>query len=347
LDIRWERSLGPQLQTYRCTTLSDALGKDEMLKLETKADLNRLIVEGITESLTLDYKGSLALAKNNKARDELCKDVSAFANSAGGQIVYGIEEDKNAPTKLDDGADPSITKEWIEQILDSRIQPRIDGLVITPIQLAKGFGFVLTIPQATSRAPHQAPNKKYYKRQNFQSSPMEDYEIRDTLRRATTPVLQVMLSIGTNSTAQLQFAPQQEISKPLTLSVLVTNRSPQPAHHAVVYLGLDVDFGVPVNVGFDRTGAPTGHSTDQKMWFVKRFTSPPEQPIFQEATPNPLGLNFFIATKFVNSSYFDITTVVQTPGYTSTDYWAIACNSGLLKLYGPNDPNWTSPRARR
>ncbi len=27
LDIRWERSLGPQLQAYRCTTLSDALGR--------------------------------------------------------------------------------------------------------------------------------------------------------------------------------------------------------------------------------------------------------------------------------------------------------------------------------
>ncbi len=311
-----------------------------MLKLETLAGLQKLIADGVAESLTLDYKASPSLGKDSRQRDELCKDVTAFANSAGGQIVYGMEEDKNFPTKLDDGADPSITKEWIEQVIDSRVQPRIDGLVITPIQLAKGFGFVLTIPQATSRAPHQAPDKKYYKRQNFQSLPMEDYEIRDTLRRATTPTPQVMLSIGTNNTARLKFAPQQEISKPLTLSVLVTNRSTQPAYHAVVYVGLDVDFGVPVDIGFDRAGPPTGHAAGEKMWFVKRFTSPPDLPIFQEATPNPLGLNFSIATKFINSSYFDITTIVQTPGYASTDYWAIACNSGLLKLYGPNDPNW-------
>jgi hypothetical protein len=311
-----------------------------MLKLQNVADLQKLIADGVAESLTLDYKASPSLGKDSKQRDELCKDVTAFANSAGGQIVYGMEENKTLPIKVDDGADPSITKEWIEQVIDSRVQPRIDGLIITPVQLAKGFGFVLTIPQATFRAPHQAPDKKYYKRQNFQSSPMEDYEIRDTLRRATTPTLQVMLSIGTNSTAKLQFAHQQETSKPITLSLLVTNRSPQPAYHAVVYLGLDVDFGVPVNVGFDRASPPTGHAADEKLWFVKRFASPPDLPIFQEATPNPLGLNFSIATKFVNSSYFDITTIVQTPGYTSTDYWAIACNSGLLKLYGPNDPNW-------
>jgi hypothetical protein len=311
-----------------------------MLKLEKLSDLQQLIADGVAESLTLEYKASPSLGKDSKQRDELCKDVTAFANSAGGQIVYGMEEDKNLPTKLDDGADPLITKEWIEQVIDSRVQPRIDGLVITPIQLAKGFSFVLTIPQATSRAPHQAPDKKYYKRQNFQSAPMEDYEIRDTLRRATTPTLRIMLSIGTKNTAQLQFAPHQEISKPVTLSVLVTNQSPQPAYHALIYLGLDVDFGVPVNVGFDRCGPPTGHASDEKIWFVRRFISPPDLPIFQEATPAPLALNFSIASGFINSSYFDITTVVQTPGYTSSDYWAIACNSGLLKLYGPNDPNW-------
>jgi hypothetical protein len=310
-----------------------------MLKLENKADLDRLIAEGIQESLTLDYKASPALAKDSKSRDELCKDVTAFANSAGGQIVYGMEEDKQVPTKLDDGADPSITKEWIEQVIDSRVQPRIEGLVFTPIQLAKGLGFVITIPQATSRAPHQAPDKKYYKRQNFQSSPMEDYEIRDALRRATTPSLQVTLSMGTNNTAQLVFGHGQEVSRPVTLTVLVANQSPQPAFHSVVYLGLDSDFSLPVNVGFDRVGPPAGYAAD-KFWFLKRFTSPPDQPIFQEATPNPLGLNFSIASKFIASSYFDITTIIQTPGFTASDHWAVACNSGSLKLYGPNDPHW-------
>jgi predicted HTH transcriptional regulator len=60
---------------------------------------------------TLDYKSSGALAKDSKSRDELCKDVSAFANSAGGQIVYGIDE-KNK--KLDGGS--ALTREWIEQV---------------------------------------------------------------------------------------------------------------------------------------------------------------------------------------------------------------------------------------
>jgi len=34
------------------------------------------------------------------------------------------------------------------------------------------------------RAPHQAYDHRYYKRYNFQSIPMEDYEVRDLMRRS-------------------------------------------------------------------------------------------------------------------------------------------------------------------
>src|SRR5262249_49506878 len=163
-----------------------------MLKISTEEDLQRLIDEEIQESLTLDYKASPSLARDDKSRDELCKDVTAFANSAGGQIIYGIVEKDRKPVNVDDGSD--LSREWIEQVIDSRVEPRLDGLVITPVPVGMGSGrhaYVLTIPQASGRAPHQAPDKKYYKRQNFQSVPMEDYEIRDALRRATTPELYV------------------------------------------------------------------------------------------------------------------------------------------------------------
>ena len=65
-----------------------------MLDLKTREDLQRLIDEKLPESLTLDYKASPALNKNSGGRAELVKDVTAFANSAGGQIIYGIPEKK-------------------------------------------------------------------------------------------------------------------------------------------------------------------------------------------------------------------------------------------------------------
>ena len=57
-----------------------------MLKLETWGDLEALVTEDVPESLSLDYKDAAALGKSNQQRAELFKDVSAFANSAGGQI---------------------------------------------------------------------------------------------------------------------------------------------------------------------------------------------------------------------------------------------------------------------
>lgn len=138
-----------------------------MLKLETKADLDRLISESIAERLTLDYKGSAALATDSKSRDEFCKDVSAFANSAGGQIVYGIEEEKNVPSKVDDRADPSITKEWIEQVLDSRIHPRIEGLIITPIKLAKASDSFSLFPKRHRALPISRPTRSTISARTF------------------------------------------------------------------------------------------------------------------------------------------------------------------------------------
>jgi len=214
-----------------------------MLKIFTKEDLQRLVDEEIQESLTLDYKASPSLARDDKPRDEMCKDVSAFANSAGGQIIYGIVEKDRKPVKVDDGSD--LSREWIEQVIDSRVQPRVDGLVITPVPVGSGrHAYVLTIPPASGRAPHQAPDKKYYKRRNFQSVPMEDYEIRDALRRATTPELYVELSFAAGETAPVEFAHQSEFSKPITLFVIVRNRSSQPAPYALVQVGIDTELPV-------------------------------------------------------------------------------------------------------
>ena len=154
-----------------------------------EAYLNSLIQVGEQESLTLDYKASAALAKGDKEKNDLSKDVSAFANSAGGLLVYGIVEDKHVPIGIDTGVDRNvITKEWLESVIKSRIQPVVDDLAIKQIDLpSKGVdkvAYVVKVPGATSRAPHQAHDHRYYKRFNFESTPMEDYEVRDLMRRS-------------------------------------------------------------------------------------------------------------------------------------------------------------------
>ena len=304
-----------------------------MLKISTKEDLQRLIDEEIQESLTLDYKASPSLARDDKPRDELCKDVSAFANSAGGQIIYGIVEKDRKPVKVDDGSD--LSREWIEQVIDSRIQPRLDGLVITPVSVGGGrHAYVLTIPQASGRAPHQAPDKKYYKRQNFQSVPMEDYEIRDALRRATTPELYVELSFATGERTSVEFAYQSERSKPITLSVIVRNRSSQPAHYALVQVGIDTELHLPTSGDFF-TMRITGDGPQQQHWLGHRFMSPPGMPIFKEIerdAAHRLSLPFTYPSSRPDDTTFYLTTSVQTAGYDSTENWIIHHRDNILRL---------------
>ena len=215
-----------------------------MLKLETKGDLDKLIAEGVQESLILEYKAASALGKSNPQRNELCKDVSAFANSAGGQIIYGIEEQdqRHVIVQTTDAVNPAvISREWIEQVIDSGVQPRIQNLRVQGIDVGPNrVAYVITIPQATTYAPHQASDNKYYYRQNFQSVPMQDYQVRDAMHRATTPELFILLALASGSkVATVEYVPNSEISKPITLSASVGNRSSQPAFHTIVQLGID------------------------------------------------------------------------------------------------------------
>jgi hypothetical protein len=151
--------------------------------------LGELIKLGVQESLILDYKGSASLGKDSKKTNDISKDVSSFANSAGGILVYGMLEDKHVPTAIDVGVDRNqTTKEWLESIIKSWIQPVVEDLVVKPIDVpTKGKDMVIyavEIGAATSRAPHQAFDHRYYKRFNFESAPMEDYEVRDLMRRS-------------------------------------------------------------------------------------------------------------------------------------------------------------------
>lgn len=158
----------------------------------TEGDLSALISEGVEENLNLDYKGCPSLQKRDQERREISKDVSAFANSAGGIIVYGIIEDNHKPTGLDQGYDPGdISKEWLEQVMQGNVRPRIPGVHINPVDLSgPRLGkvvYVVTVPQG--KTAHQAADLKYHKRFNFESVAMYDYEIRDIMARFTYPLV--------------------------------------------------------------------------------------------------------------------------------------------------------------
>ena len=163
-----------------------------------ESDLLRLIEIGAEETLSVDWKEAGALAKSDGAKNEIAKDVSAFANSDGGSVVYGIREDDQPPHKAAELSpiDPTqFPPEWLENVISSRIKPPIQNLRIQPVNLTTRHpgkvAYVVYVPKSVTA--HQASDKRYYKRYNFQSVPMEDYEIRLAMHRTTWPTYEVKL----------------------------------------------------------------------------------------------------------------------------------------------------------
>jgi hypothetical protein len=172
------------------------------MKISNVSDLQSLIDNQIEENLHLDYKAAGALHKTDgKKKIEISKDVSAFANSDGGVIVYGIKE-FNDPTKkyLPESIDPidrnEISKEWLEQVINSNISPKIEGIEIIPISIDITLNkvvYIVRIPK--SNTAHQAKDNRYYKRYNFESIAMQDYEVRDIMNRKKLPKIELSFKI--------------------------------------------------------------------------------------------------------------------------------------------------------
>lgn len=151
---------------------------------KTVENIQKLIRTQVQESLNLDYKRSSSIS--NKARAEIAKDVSAFANSDGGLIIYGVEEKEHLPVRIDDGVEhETFNREWLENVITSNIAPRIEDIQISQIPLSDSHSiFAVKVPKSF-RGPHQErlESKRYYRRFNFKSVPMEDYEVREAYNR--------------------------------------------------------------------------------------------------------------------------------------------------------------------
>jgi len=60
----------------------------------TEADLQRLVDEGRREDVQLEFKQALP-GNSDEGKKEFLKDVTAMANSSGGDIIYGVREDRS------------------------------------------------------------------------------------------------------------------------------------------------------------------------------------------------------------------------------------------------------------
>lgn len=161
--------------------MSNLLDKTEF----TQQDILDIISSRTEESINIDFKDARSLSSGDGK--EIAKDVSAFANSDGGLIFYGINEDNHVATDLSFVDGNKYNKEWLENKITSNIQQRIHDILIIPVRFDNDINrtiYVVKIPKSLNTPHINSFDNKYYRRFNFKSVPMEEYEVRDSYFRA-------------------------------------------------------------------------------------------------------------------------------------------------------------------
>lgn len=139
--------------TVRWSSIHEQLG-------ETPRDLDFALLRAavnakVTETESLDWKEALP-AKGKEPALEFAKDVAAMANTRGGLIVYGVEEDGTAAAKafnsvnnLDDA------QRRLRQLAANGVHPMVPGLECIPLTSDDGADrvLVLVVPRSPD-APH-------------------------------------------------------------------------------------------------------------------------------------------------------------------------------------------------
>lgn len=148
----------------------------------TKADIDLLLANSVPEGRTLDYKRTLPGGTDDEKREFLA-DVSSFANATGGDIVYGVDEDKGVPTATDGlpGIDPDAEILRLDNIIRTGIEPRVPAVQIKALDgFPAGPVMVLRVPKSWS-SPHMVTIKnwsRFFSRTNAGKFQMDVTEIR-------------------------------------------------------------------------------------------------------------------------------------------------------------------------
>ena len=130
------------------------------------------------EGHNLDYKENFSTPK--KAPNYLAKHISSFANSSGGFLIIGIDD--NLVIK---GIDKTFNNkpliEWVNQVLSGRVEPQVFYRDPIAIEIPNSDKIVLVfqVPES-SRKPHMVKeDHAYYIRANDSTKKATHGQVRD------------------------------------------------------------------------------------------------------------------------------------------------------------------------
>jgi len=157
----------------------DAISLDEI----EEQQLSSLLSLRIKESPNLEYKLELNMTSDKEKR-ELCKDLSALANSQGGYILFGIKETNGYPTSIEGIRYDDSIGTRLRQVIASGISHRMQNIGEKSVSLKNG-NKVLILKIEPDGYLHQVKygDNRYYKREGTITLTMESADVETFFRK--------------------------------------------------------------------------------------------------------------------------------------------------------------------
>jgi Schlafen, AlbA_2 len=141
----------------------------------------------------LDFKRSAWLSLDSECLDKLSCYVSAWANYEGGYLIIGIENPtESGQLEVDEGVDLKAKgnlKSWLEDKVPTLVDEPLErvGVHTIPAETSSDRGMVIIHIPASSAAPHQARDGKFYTRLGSKLHPLPRRAIFDIANRRKHP----------------------------------------------------------------------------------------------------------------------------------------------------------------
>ncbi|MBZ5656501.1 MAG: ATP-binding protein [Acidobacteriia bacterium] len=156
----------------------------------TEQVLAALISNGVREGRTIDYKRGLP-GSTDADKKEFLADASSFANTATGDLVFGMDEDQGLPTQVTgiQTADLDLEIRRLESILAAGLSPRI-RYAIKVVSVANGQVLVMRVERGWT-GPHRVifqGHDKFYGRNSAGKYPLDVNELRTAFTLSGTAI---------------------------------------------------------------------------------------------------------------------------------------------------------------
>lgn len=234
----------------------------------TEADIRRLITDRAQEGPHLDFKRDLPPTWDGAAKQELLADVTAFANTGGGDIVYGVDENAAAEASaVCPQALASVDQEIrrLQDFLLNLVDPRLPGVQIQGVQItegeATGYVLIIRVPQSWASPHRLKTNQHVYVREGLRKRPLDVPELRALFVRTEGQAQRIrdfrsdrLAKVLTGETpVPLKAGPQLVVHAIPTQAALgLVQIDPVPYWRGTSYLPLiGQDSGVAAKLNFD------------------------------------------------------------------------------------------------